>query len=343
MARTQNAASDDPINVFGPLLARTGIDIRHESITFTPLTGGVSSDIWRVDVAGKPSLCVKRALAKLKVKADWFAPVSRNAFEVAWYQTADALAPGLAPHVHAHDPDNGMFVMDFLSPDDHALWKDRLLKGDADPVFARAVGSVLGRVHAGTADKPDIAAQFKTDDAFYDLRLEPYLEATARAHPDVASWLHHLVSETQSHKRVLVHGDVSPKNILIGPNGPVFLDAECAWYGDPAFDVAFCINHLLLKCLIAPMAVPKLLACFDAFVAAYLAHAEWEPKADLEARIAHLLPGLFLARIDGKSPVEYLTDDTHKTCVRTVARKFLMEPTDTLSDITNTWRETLNS
>ena len=55
----------------------------------TPLTGGVSSDIWRVDLQPEP-VCVKRALAKLKVAADWRAPVERNAYEADWITVARA-------------------------------------------------------------------------------------------------------------------------------------------------------------------------------------------------------------------------------------------------------------
>ena len=111
---------------------------------------------------------------------------------------------------------------------------------------------MLGKIHSHSARRPELAAEFDTDTIFFDIRLEPYLLATARRHPDLASRLEHLVDVTRSHRVALVHGDVSPKNILIGANGPVFLDAECAWWGDPAFDIAFCLNHLLLKCLWTP-------------------------------------------------------------------------------------------
>ena len=100
---------------------------------------------------------------------------------------------------------------------------------------------------------------------FHDIRLEPYLVATAGGHPDRADGA--AAAGARSRPRpgaALVHGDVSPKNILVGPAGPVFLDAECAWYGDPAFDLAFCLNHLLLKCLWTPRraaGVPRLLRC----------------------------------------------------------------------------------
>ncbi len=108
-------------------------------------------------------------------------------------------------------------------------------------------------------------------------------------------------------KHALVHGDVSPKNILNGPRGPVLLDPECAFYGDPAFDLAFCLNHLLLKCLWTPAARHGFMACFTSLKDSYLSLVDWEPMTDIEARTARLLPGLFLARVDGKSPVEYIT------------------------------------
>jgi hypothetical protein len=145
------------------------------------------------------------------------------------------------------------------------------------------------------------------------------------------------VRVTAATKRALVHGDVSPKNILIGPRGPVFLDAECAWYGDPAFDLAFCLNHLLLKCLWTPSAAAAFLDCFDALASAYLAGVDWEPAAALEARAAHLLPGLLLGRVDGKSPVEYVTEERDKAHVRRTGRALLAQPVDTLAAVRRAW------
>lgn len=307
-----------------------------------PLAGGVSSDIWRVDLATGP-VCLKRALAKLKVAADWRAPVSRNAYEVAWMETAGALVPAAVPRLRAHDAEAGWFVMDFLDPATHRLWKAELRDGHADPAFAANVGAALVRIHAGTAGRPEIAQRFPTDAIFHAIRLEPYLEAAARAHPDLEPAILELVHVTASTKRALVHGDVSPKNILVGPSGPVFLDAECAWYGDPAFDLAFCLNHLLLKCLWTPTATACFLACFDALASAYRAGIAWEASAELERRTACLLPGLFLARIDGKSPVEYLTAEADKARVRRVARTLLTMPPTTLTQIRAAWEAELKA
>ncbi len=302
------------------------------------LTGGVSSDIWRIDLPSGP-ICVKRALAKLRVAADWHAPVERNVFEARWMRHAD----GFAPRLLGQDAESGTLAMAFLSPADHPLWKNQLRDGIADAGFAARVAEALVTIHAKTAADPSIAAEFPTDAIFYDIRLEPYLVATARAHPDLADRLLALVTATRANKKALVHGDVSPKNILCGPAGPVFLDAECAWWGDPAFDLAFCLNHLLLKCLWTPRARVGFLRCFDALAATYSRGVVWETPDALEQRAAALLPGLFLARIDGKSPVEYITAEPQKDRVRRVARALLADPPKHLSEIREAWAKEIDA
>jgi aminoglycoside phosphotransferase (APT) family kinase protein len=302
------------------------------------LTGGVSSDIWRIDFPSGP-VCVKRALEKLRVAADWHAPVERNLYEARWMRHAD----GHAPRLLGQDDIGGALAMEYLPPENHPLWKNQLRDGIADAAFAARVAEALVSIHAKTASDPSVAAEFPSDAIFYDIRLEPYLVATARAHPDRADQLHALVAATLANKKALVHGDVSPKNILHGPSGPVFLDAECAWWGDPAFDLSFCLNHLLLKCLWAPPARAGFLNCFDALADAYLRGVNWEPPAILEQRAARLLPGLFLARIDGKSPVEYINDQASKDHVRRVARALLAGPPVQLAEIREAWRKEIDA
>lgn len=303
-----------------------------------PLCGGVSSDIWRIDLPAGP-ICIKRALPKLRVKADWRAPVERNQYEARWMRVANKAVPGAAPALLGQDGSTGALAMEYLPADGYPLWKTRLRDGLVDPAFAAAVAGALGRIHAATAARPSLAADFPTDRIFHDIRLEPYLTRTGRAHPDLAARMQALIETTLANKRALVHGDVSPKNILCGPDGPVFLDAECAWWGDPAFDLAFCLNHLLLKCLWVPDRRTELLDCFQAMTAAYLRRVAWEPPAALEARAAHLLPALFLARVDGKSPVEYITTDTDRDQVRKTARRLLADQPNRLADIARAWHE----
>jgi aminoglycoside phosphotransferase (APT) family kinase protein len=322
-------------------LVRAGLVRDGVAVSAEPLTGGVASDIWLVEAEGS-RFAVKRALAKLKVARDWRAPVSRNGNEVEWLLTAGRIVPDAVPRVLAHDAAVGAFAMDYLPPEHHPVWKAELRAGRADPVFAASVGRAIAAIHAATAQDAAIAARFDTDAIFHSIRLEPYLEATAEAHPDLAPALMALSRDTLATKTALVHGDVSPKNILVGPKGPVFLDAECAWYGDPAFDLAFCLNHMLLKCLWVPEARDRYLACFDALATAYLDAVDWEPREALEARAARLLPGLFLGRVDGKSPAEYITTDEDRDRVRRVARPLIATPPAKLAAIRDAWKEELS-
>jgi aminoglycoside phosphotransferase (APT) family kinase protein len=317
-----------------------GLAAADETPRLTPLSGGVSSEIWRVDLRSGP-ICVKRALPKLRVAQDWFAPVERWQYECAWFRIAGSIVPDVVPGVLGHDPARRLFAMEYLDPAAFRLWKAALRSGSADPEFAALVGRNLAAIHAGTADRRDIADQFPTDAIFFAIRLDPYLGEAARRHPDLAPPLQALIDRTASTKRALVHGDVSPKNILIGPRGPILLDAECAWYGDPAFDLAFCLNHLLLKCLWTPSAASAFLRCFGALRDAYLDGVTWEAREDVERRAAHLLPALLLARVDGKSPVEYVTVEADRNRVRRVARGLIAAPRPRLFEIRDGWAEEL--
>jgi 5-methylthioribose kinase len=282
------------------------------------LNGGVSSDIWRIDFEDH-SICAKRALAKLKVAADWHAPLSRNAYEYAWYEVMSPLFPQAVPRMLGRDEASGMFFMSYLDADTHPVWKAQLLQGRISPGFAEQVGQTLGHMHAATAHNAKLAQRFQSDAEFHALRLDPYLLATAQRHPALAPRLHALYQQTANAHMALVHGDISPKNILMGPQGQVFLDAECAWYGDPAFDVAFCLNHLLLKAVHMPQHQGLLADSFTQLSQAYLNQVNWEPVAVFEQRAAQLLPALLLARVDGKSPVEYLTSTHAQDQVRHIA------------------------
>ena len=330
------SANESTDSVLVGALVRMLIVSANTPARFVPLPGGVSSEIYRVDLPTGP-VCIKRALAKLKVAADWRAPVERNRWEVEWMRVAGGIVPEAVPTILGEDRATGCFAMAFLAPDAHPVWKDLLQAGNIDTATAAATGDVLGRIHAATADRPDIAARFPTDDIFRALRLEPYLVATARVHPDLAARFDRLVETTRTTKRVLVHGDFSPKNLLQGPAGPVILDAECAWYGDPAFDVAFMLNHLLLKGAWRPQWRGRYVDAYVALSDAYFAHVTWETPASCEQRTAALLPGLMLARIDGKSPVEYLTGGPQKDAVRRFARALLGEPVAALSEIARRW------
>jgi len=329
----------DSVDALRAMLCAAGLARTEAPIEVEPLAGGVSSDIVRVRVGGR-ELCVKRALPKLKVAAEWWAPVERNHSEAEWLRVAHEILPGCAPRLLAEDRDAGWFAMEYLAPERHPVWKSELRDGRIDVRFAADVGRRLAMLHAATAHREDLAQRFANDHIFHPLRLEAYLLATGERHPAHADRLRALVDATASTKLALVHGDVSPKNILVGPACPVFLDAECASYGDPAFDLAFCLNHLMLKGAWRPQGKARYLECFAALTDAYLAGVTWEAREAIEARAAHLLPGLLLARLDGKSPVEYLAEECDRERVRATAGALLRAPVEQLASVAQRWRET---
>ena len=304
-----------------------------------PLKGGVSSDIWWVELEGG-EYCVKRALPKLRVAADWRAPVERNSYEAAWMSTVAGIVPDAVPPLVHSDAAGHALVMPFFDPAHYQVWKTKLLDGTGQSWTATLVAQRLARIHQVTAGDPTIANQFKTDRIFHDIRLEPYLLATATHHPRLATILADIAAQTARTKLALVHGDISPKNILVGQSNIVFLDAECAWYGDPAFDLAFCLNHFLLKSAHKPEHALNYLGFFETMAATYLDWVNWEDRDLFERRCARLLPGLLLGRIDGRSPVEYITEDDLKDSVRQQATNLLEQPMHRLAGISNVWLET---
>jgi tRNA A-37 threonylcarbamoyl transferase component Bud32 len=306
-----------------------------EWANFTPLTGGVSSDLWKVDLPNE-TVCVKGALAQLRVAHEWHAPISRNEVERDWLAFAAAVCPGGVPRVIDHDPKAGLFAMEYLPPESYPVWKAQLLGGRVDVAVARQVGDLVGRLHAASASDPDCAVRFATDANFDALRIEPYLHATAEAHPDLRARLIEMAGTTARTHFAVVHGDVSPKNILIGPDGPVLIDAECAWFGDPAFDIAFCLNHLLLKSVKLPDRAAELGAAARALADGHTRHIDWEAPDAFAARVVGLLPALALARVDGTSPVEYL-DSAQRHAIRGLARAVLRHPVTTLDELLDHW------
>ncbi|MGZ5961551.1 MAG: phosphotransferase family protein [Rhizomicrobium sp.] len=304
-----------------------------EKFTFGRLGGGVSCDVYRIEVKRRPPVVVKRALPKLRVAVDWRAPPERWAAEVAWIKLVAGINPNWVPKILGEDRARHLFAMEFLAPEKFPLWKSELAAGRIDADFAAKTGAALARIHAATANKPEIAAAFANDAFFRSLRLDPYLLFTADRHPDLAPAIRDAALDISNARIALMQGDISPKNILCGPDGPVFLDAETACYGDPAFDLAFCLNHFLLKSVWHPEWKDGYAQSFAAMSKAYLAGVTWENADAIDGRAAHLLPMLLLARVDGKSPVEYLTDEKDKSFVRERARAMIARPPANLAEL----------
>ena len=295
-----------------------------------PLSGGVSSEIYRVDDGGE-SFVVKRALPRLKVADEWIADVTRNTYENRYLAYVGRFLPRSVPALRVVQPEGGYFAMEYLGPE-YRDWKKLLLEGHFDLTHATVAANTLGSVHRRSRGDPEAATLFDSGRCFYQLRLEPYLLTTGRRHPKLKQEFEAEAKRLENTTECLVHGDYSPKNILISDDRMVILDSEAAWYGDPAFDVAFLLNHLFLK---------SLFHLRETGVAAMM-QSFWQEYSrvsgiGLEYRVTKLILMLLLARIDGKSPVEYIQDTARKQFVRNFVYAQLSRGTLSLAELSNVW------
>jgi len=297
-----------------PILISRGL-IASADAKVTPLAGGVSCDIYLIE-DGDKRFVLKRALAKLRVKDDWFADVNRNRYEQDYLDYAGSIMPANFPKILHRDNDHGFFTMEYLG-DEYVNWKKMMLAGNHESKHAISAAMTLACIHQRSWNDPDVRARFATDQNFYDLRIEAYILTTGRRNPALKAMFDEEAKRLASTHLCLVHGDYSPKNMLISESkGLMVLDCEVAWFGDPAFDVAFLLNHLMLKMLLFRRDADRLLNMILQAWSFYIRGFTSQQQEGLEDRTCRLLLMLMLARIDGKSPVEYLREDVQHRLVR---------------------------
>jgi 5-methylthioribose kinase len=291
-----------------------------------PLGGGVSNTVLLADGPGG-RFVLKQALEKLRVEADWRSRPDRTLREADALQSMAAiLPPGAVPHVLFIDRPNCIYAME-AAPAGSPDWKTELLAGRIDPRVAAAAGRTLGAMIRTTWRQPDWQQRFGDQTVFDELRLDPYYRFTAARHPAFAAHFARLISSCAERRVSLVHGDWSPKNLLVTPGGVMAIDFEVVHYGDPCFDTGFLLCHLLLKSIHMPPRQASLLACAEAFWQALDFREPWA----FDGTVAHLA-GLLLARADGKSPAEYLSPGG-KESARRLAAALIDSPATSIEKI----------
>lgn len=302
-----------------PYLAARGLP---EPRAVTELGGGVSNTVLLIELP-ESRIILKQALHKLRVEQDWFSDRGRIFREsAALRRLAPHLPPGSVPEVLFEDRDNFAFAMTAARPEAET-WKAQLMRGEANPEIAAAIGELLAAIIRTTWRGCEWETRFGDQTVFDQLRLDPYYRSTARAHPDLADRFDNLMRESASRRVALVHGDWSPKNFLVAGGSVMAIDFEVVHFGDPAFDVAFLLNHLALKSFLHRPYKPR----YQEAAARFLAPLpSWlEPAA-----MPHLA-ALMLARVDGKSPVEYLPSGPRAE-VRQTARGLILDPASTVQE-----------
>jgi 5-methylthioribose kinase len=290
------------------------------------LGGGISNVLVKV-ITPDDCLVVKQSLPKLRVDEDWFADRERIFREWECIDTLSQVLPlGTIPKVRHRDRENFLFVMS-CAPAGGVNWKKQLLNGETDAVVAEKVGAALGAMHSTTAKMAAVKSLFLDDRAFVQLRIDPYHRAAARVHPDVAAAIQREAQRMLGVKIALVHGDYSPKNVIVTGQDIFLVDFEVAHYGNPVFDLAFMFNHLLLKAMHNRHIKSRYFGLAEAFWRGYqTGRAESGWARNTAAQVGCLM----LARIDGKSPAEYIVDPAAKDLARRVAKKLLTGGVSTL-------------
>jgi aminoglycoside phosphotransferase (APT) family kinase protein len=309
--------SEDPVDIedAGSLLRylrQTGRIGADETPHVRVLAGGVSNKTVLVQRPTGESWVLKQALPKLRVKTDWFSDPSRIRREAEALRWLPKFAPrGTITPLIFEDPRHYVLAMQAV-PQPHGNWKTMLLAGRVEDDHVDQFAGLLGAIHRGAAEAGEPVREAFDDRSFFEsLRVEPYYKYTAGEVPEAADFLHELIADTRARLLTLVHGDFSPKNVLVrsDPDRIVLLDHEVIHWGDPAFDVGFALTHFVSKAHHLPASRQKLIAAalrFCETYAATLGPVYWDDNMAVMAG-RHLL-GCLLARVAGRSPLEYLTE-----------------------------------
>jgi len=297
------------------------------------LGGGVSNIVLLVEWPKVPDRrwVAKQSLSRLRVKDDWRSDRGRVFREAEAMQALRPLLGDSIPELIYVDRENYLFLMT-AAPTGSTVWKESLLLGDVSSAVACDVGRLLARIIAAAPPGGALQRRFEDRTVFDQLRIDPYYRTAAMRNPDVAGELGELIADSWEIQTALVHGDYSPKNMLVRGGHITLIDFEVVHRGDPAFDSGFLLNHLLLKALHQPQFRHLYIQAAREFWKTLATGLEPAADRDFERMTTRHLGALMLARIDGKSPVEYIKDEGTKERVRRLAKRILLERPEHLEE-----------
>ena len=295
----------------------------------TELGGGISNVVLLVET-GEESFILKQSLSQLRVKDQWLADRSRIFREMeSLIDTASILPKGSVPEVLWADRANYLFAMTVVRG---LCWKDELMAGRLDSEIAARAGCLLGGLISETWASDALRAKYGDQTAFEQLRIDPYYRTIIARHPDVRAQVLSVLAEMGLRRFCLVHGDFSPKNILVSGERVTLIDFEVVHFGDPSFDAAFCLSLLLLGWFYQPALRNEREQTARAFFDALRTTLPPQAASFFEKATLRHLGCLMLARIDGKSPVEYLPEESIQNQVRVIAKELILRCPETLEE-----------
>jgi 5-methylthioribose kinase len=312
-------------------------------IHFHQLTGGVSNRTLLVEIDGVETWVIKQALEKLRVKADWYSEPARIHQEALALQWLPKITPqGTIPQYIFEDHDEHILIMVAVKRPHHN-WKTLLLNGQLDLFHVQQFARLLADIHRNSAASPELYRQIFEERKYFEaLRIEPYYVYTAAKQREAGYFYQNLIEETRSSALSLVHGDYSPKNILILENKLILLDHEVIHFGDPSFDVGFSMTHLISKAHHLPMHRQQFLKACKVYWDTYAQRvfAEDHLPQTIEARAVKHMLGCLLARVDGRSPLEYL-DSNELAKQRAICLDLMQNPPNHIYEVIDAIAEKL--
>lgn len=304
-------------------LSRQALIETGESPTLRILAGGVSNRTVLVQRQNGQAWVLKQALTRLRVEVDWFSAPERIHREAAGLRWLGEIVPGYVPQFVFADDRQHILGMSAI-PQPHQNWKAALLNGRASIEQARAFGRLLASIHSAADRFPGLRDEFADRRFFEELRLEPYYSYTASQVPEARGFLEPLIEETRASRLALVHGDYSPKNVLIADGKLILLDFEVIHFGDPAFDIGFSCAHFLAKAYFLPHARDAFLQMALRYWRAYCQSLTPRMRGPVEERAPRHALACFLARMAGRSPLEYL-DQGQRSYLKGIALDLMQQ------------------
>tara|TARA_R110002095_G_scaffold3683_1_gene11060 strand:+ start:1899 stop:2945 length:1047 start_codon:yes stop_codon:yes gene_type:complete len=325
-----------------------------EAATAEALAWGVSNIVIRIHRSAGNDFVIKQSREQLRTQAQWFSHLDRIWRELEVMQELENLLPeGVVPRVLFEERENYLFAMDAID-EGHQVWKGVLLDGKYDLNVARELGNYLSAIHRQSFLNEQYQTQWGDWKIFDQLRIDPFYRFIVKAHPEIKAWIDDLIEEMSAHRICLVLADFSPKNILITDQGIHLVDFETAHYGDPAFDLGFFLSHLLLKAVYFQKQGDECIQLAECFWDQYVKHGAAFPTEgnldtskmdaqELGRRTIRHLAACLLARVDGKSTVDYLTDPLMQDQVRSFALSLILDPPSSMQKAISRLAEMLNS
>ena len=301
-------------------------------LKYSRLKGGVSSEVYKV-VTKKNIYCIKRSLKKLLVQKEWIVDQNRIYYEYLWLVHCKKILKQNVPVIYDFNKEENYIIMEYLDNTKYKTLKELYFEKKINFSTIKSISKHLYKIHSLSNDVKTMKIFRRNNQNFFDLRLDPYFNEVARVFPELNDKVKQINKSYRENSSTLVHGDFSPKNILIGKNRILYLDAECCNYGDPVFDLVFFSNHLLIKSMYFESKKKEFLEAFKIFYNHYLKNFNKKNKINYLKRIIDMIPIMLLARVDGKSPVEYIKSKKLKNNIREKSFKMIKNKLLDLDDI----------